>query len=65
MKLKQLKRQVAYAAVAGALASVGMVGSAQAVVVNSDGLGQVLIFPYYTVRNNQTTVFSIVTFPEP
>jgi hypothetical protein len=60
MKLKKLKRQVAYAAVAGALASVGMVGSAQAVVVNSDGLGQVLIFPYYTVRNSQATVFSIV-----
>jgi hypothetical protein len=37
-----------------------MVGSAQAVNVNPDGLGQVLIFPYYTVRNSQATVFSIV-----
>ena len=60
MKLKKLKRNVAYAAVAGALAGVGMVGSAQAVIVSPDGLGQVLIFPYYTVRNNQTTVFSVV-----
>ena len=60
MKLKKLKRQVTYAAVAGALAGIGMVGSAQAVNVNADGLGQVLIFPYYTVRNSQATVFSVV-----
>jgi hypothetical protein len=60
MKLKKLKRQVTYVAVAGALAGVGMVGSAQAVVLNPTGLGEVLIFPYYTVRNNQATVFSVV-----
>jgi hypothetical protein len=60
MKLKKFKRQVAYAAVAGVFAGVGMVGSAQAVNVNPDGLGQVLMFPYYTVRNNQATVFSVV-----
>ncbi|MDR0770314.1 MAG: hypothetical protein LBE75_03835 [Burkholderiales bacterium] len=31
---------------------IGMVGSAQAVNLNPDGLGQVLIYPYYTVRAN-------------
>ena len=60
MKFKKLRKQATYAAVAGALAGVGMVGSAQAVIVNPDGLGEVLIYPYYTVRNNQTTVFSVV-----
>lgn len=60
MTFKKLKRQVAYSAVAGALAGVGMVGSAQAVIVTPDGLGEVLIFPYYTVRNNQVTAFSLV-----
>lgn len=60
MMLKKLKRQVAYSAVAGALAGVGMVGSAQAVILTPDGLGEVLIFPYYTVRNNQVTAFSVV-----
>lgn len=31
---------------------LGMVGAVQAVSVNPDGLGQVLIYPYYTVRAN-------------
>ena len=39
-----------YAAIAGASA-LGMAGTADAVHVNPDGLGQVLIYPYYTVRN--------------
>lgn len=60
MKLKKLKRNVAYAAVAGALAGIGMVGSAQAVNLSAEGTGEVLIFPYYTTRNNQVTVFSVV-----
>jgi hypothetical protein len=39
-----------YAAVAG-LSALGVAGVAQAVSVNGDGLGQALIYPYYTVRN--------------
>jgi len=39
-----------YAAVAG-LGVLGVTGAAQAVSVNPDGLGQALVYPYYTVRN--------------
>jgi hypothetical protein len=39
-----------YVAVAG-LSAVGAAGVAQAVSVNGNGLGQVLIYPYYTVRD--------------
>jgi len=38
-----------YAAVAG-LSALGVTGAAQAVSVNPDGLGQALVYPYYTVR---------------
>src|SRR5512132_1866437 len=38
-----------YAALAG-LSALGATGVAQAVAVNADGLGQALIYPYFTVR---------------
>ena len=38
-----------YAALAG-LGAVGAAGTANAVHVNPDGLGQALIYPYFTVR---------------
>jgi len=44
-------RKTLYAAIAGA-ATIGVAGSAQAVNVSADGLGQVLIYPYYTVQPN-------------
>src|SRR4051794_13853502 len=34
-----------------AVGTLGVAGTANAVYVNPDGLGQVLIYPYYTVRN--------------
>lgn len=37
------------------LAALGGVGTAHAVHVNPDGLGQVLLFPYYTVQNGFVT----------
>tara|TARA_R110002049_G_scaffold36185_2_gene115801 strand:+ start:987 stop:2399 length:1413 start_codon:yes stop_codon:yes gene_type:complete len=37
------------------LAALGGVGTAHAVNVNPDGLGQVLLFPYYTVQNGFVT----------
>jgi hypothetical protein len=40
-----------YAALAG-LGALGATGTAQAVSVNPDGLGQALIYPYYTVRES-------------
>jgi len=39
-----------YAAMAG-LSALGVTGAANAVSVNPDGLGQALIYPYYTVRD--------------
>jgi hypothetical protein len=39
-----------YTALAG-IGAFGMAGTANAVHVNADGLGQVLIYPYYTVQN--------------
>ena len=39
-----------YAAVAG-LSALGVTGAAQAVSVTPDGLGQALVYPYYTVRD--------------
>jgi len=42
-----------YAALAG-LSALGTTGVAQAVSVNPDGLGQALIYPYFTVRESAT-----------
>lgn len=42
------------------VAALGGVGTAQAVHVNSDGLGQVLIYPYYTVQNGFDSYINLV-----
>jgi len=57
-------RKALYAAIAG-VAAVGVASTAEAVNLSADGLGQVLIYPYYTVRNNAAgqpynTLFSVV-----
>jgi hypothetical protein len=44
-----------YAAVAG-LSALGVTGAAQAVFLNPDGLGQALVYPYYTVRDTGDVV---------
>lgn len=38
---------------------VGMTNTAVAAEISKDGLGQVLIFPYYTVRDNYRSLFNI------
>ncbi len=43
------KKKSLCAALAG-IGALGAAGAAQAVNLNPDGLGQVLIYPYYTVR---------------
>jgi ribosomal protein S28E/S33 len=48
--MNTFKQKSLYAALAG-VSALGVTGSAQAVSVNPDGLGQVLIYPYYTVRD--------------
>jgi len=48
--MNTFKHKSLYAALAG-LSALGATGIAQAVSVNADGLGQALIYPYYTVRD--------------
>lgn len=53
------------AVVAGIAGTVGIANLASAVNLNPDGLGQVLIYPYYTVNSNGSgenlqTLFSVV-----
>ena len=47
--MNTFKRKSLYAALAG-VSALGVTGAAQAVNLNPDGLGQVLIYPYYTTR---------------
>jgi hypothetical protein len=53
----KFKTKVASAAVAAALGM--MAGSAQAVFMSTSGVGQVLIYPYYTVQNGYDTYISV------
>ena len=53
------KKSLCLAVVAG-LGAVGMAGTASAVNINSNGLGQVLIYPYFTVRAGNATYLSVV-----
>ena len=53
--MNTFKHKSLYAALAG-LGALGATGGAQAVSVNANGLGQALIYPYYTVRSVPTGV---------
>jgi len=62
--MNTFKKKSLYAALAG-VSALGVTGAAQAVNVNPDGLGQVLIYPYYTTRadaagNAYSTLLSVV-----
>ncbi|MFN2334269.1 MAG: hypothetical protein ABR550_07585, partial [Wenzhouxiangellaceae bacterium] len=48
------------AVLAGLTGVAGMVGVSNAVNINPDGLGQVLLYPYYTARGGNDTLISIV-----
>jgi hypothetical protein len=48
--MNTFKRKSLHAAVLAGLGAVGMAGTANAVHVNPDHLGSVLIYPYFTVR---------------
>jgi len=54
------KNSLTTAVVAGIAGVAGFAGLASAVELNADGLGQVLIYPYYTVNKNQDTLLSVV-----
>src|SRR5258708_5871650 len=47
--MNTFKRKSLYAALVG-VGALGVTSAAQAVNVNPNGLGQVLLYPYYTVR---------------
>ncbi|SEF66657.1 hypothetical protein [Thauera chlorobenzoica] len=51
-----MKRQL----LASVIAGLGVVGSAHAVHVNPDGLGQVLLYPYYSVQDGNDTYVHVV-----
>ena len=48
------------AVIAGIAGVAGISNMASAVYLNNDGLGQVLIYPYYTVNNDNITLLSVV-----
>lgn len=54
------KNSLTTAVVAGIAGVAGFAGLANAVDLNADGLGQVLIYPYYTVNKDQDTLISVV-----
>ena len=49
--MNSFQRKSLYAALAG-VGALGVTGAADAVNVNPNGLGQVLIYPYYTVNSD-------------
>ena len=55
--MNTFKKTTLYTALAG-IGALGMAGTASAVHVNPDGLGQVLIYPYYTVQNQGLNTFT-------
>ena len=54
------RKNLTAAVLAGLAGAAGIVGSAQAVNIDPDGLGQVLIYPYYTTNGGNVTLLSVV-----
>lgn len=54
------KNSLTTAIVAGFAGVAGLAGVANAVNLNPDGLGQVLLYPYYTVNGGNATLISVV-----
>ena len=54
------KNSLTTAVIAGLAGVAGIANMASAVNINPDGLGQVLLYPYYTVNNGQNTQLSVV-----
>lgn len=54
------RKNLTAAVLAGLAGVVGIAGSAQAVNVNPDGTGQVLLYPYYTTNGGNVTLLSVV-----
>lgn len=58
------KNSLSTAIVAGVAGVAGLAGMANAVNINPDGLGQVLLYSYYTVNGGNTTLISVVNTTE-
>jgi len=54
------RKTLTTAVMAGLTGMAGMMSVANAVNVNPDGLGQVLLYPYYTTRGGNDTLISVV-----
>jgi len=54
------KKTLTTAVLAGLTGIAGIVSVSNAVHINPDGTGQVLIYPYYTTRNDNVTLISVV-----
>ena len=54
------RKNLTAAVLAGLAGVVGIAGSAQAVNINPDGTGQVLLYPYYTTNGGNLTLLSVV-----
>jgi len=54
------KKTLTTAVLAGLTGVAGIVSVSNAVHINPDGTGQVLIYPYYTTRNDNVTLISVV-----
>jgi hypothetical protein len=54
------RKNLTAAVLAGLAGVVGIAGSAQAVNINPDGTGQVLLYPYYTTNAGNVTLLSVV-----
>ncbi|MGE3731584.1 MAG: hypothetical protein AB7F83_13675 [Lysobacterales bacterium] len=54
------KNALSNAILAGVAGVAGLASVANAVNLNPDGLGEVLVYPYYTVNNNLNTLISVV-----
>ncbi|MHB9101635.1 MAG: hypothetical protein ACYC2E_09005 [Sulfuricella sp.] len=57
--MNAFKRKSIYLAVVAGMGAVGVAGSAAAVTVSQTGTGEVLIYPYYSVRNGNETYISV------
>lgn len=57
--MNTFKQKALFSALAGA-GALAMAGAANAVYINGDGMGQALIYPYYTVRTGTNTLLSVV-----
>ena len=58
--MQKFKRKSLYLALATAVSSVGIANTASAMNINANGLGQVLIYPYYSTRAGMDTYLSVI-----